>query len=67
MGYGGSFNQPLRTHFGLIAPHWTVQVGYFILKAHAPLPVFIFMKPPTALLLVRLLTSSCPKGELWQR
>ena len=62
MGYGGSFNQPLQTHFGLIAPHWTVQVGYFILKAHAPLPVFIFMKPPTALLLVRLLTVFMLKG-----
>jgi hypothetical protein len=56
IGDGGSFNQPRRTHFGRISPHWTGQIGYFILKAHAAQPVFIFIKPPAALSLVRLLT-----------
>ncbi len=31
VGYGGQFDQPLQTRFGLIFPHSTAQVRYFIL------------------------------------
>jgi hypothetical protein len=40
---------PCERISGWFSPHSTVQVGYFILKAYAPIPAFTFAKPPTAI------------------